>query len=746
MQSDKSLVTTELRHRLLPVERPGGGGGPKDEKLDIAWLINIFIRRRKILIASVLLALVMGAVYCMIKTRRYEAQGEIAVHAEGSGALNLEDASGGALGAMGGDWSSRLETQVRVLRSGTLAGIVISDLQLDQKPEFNPFLNKPKSVPEYIKQARVQENFAKDLTVQSVPRTQVIQIGFRNQDPVLATAIVNDLSRVYQEHSFMTRYEATQQASTWLSRQLGDLKGTVEQEQERLAAYQKQYGIIGTDENNNLVMTRLDELSRQLTEAEADRITREAKYRIALSGDPALVQSISTDPTLPALEQERASLQNQLAEAQTTYGSAYPRVVEIKAQLAQTQKSIERTMDQIRERYKNEFGAAQNEENSLRRSLDEQKQAAYRLSENFSQYNILKDDVESGRSLYEDLLSKLQEAGIAASLRSTNVEIIDAAVRPIKPVEPEIPFVMLFALFCGVVIGIGLVFLYDRIDQRVSSIEEVEWISRLPLFGVIPSMGSRGRMREPGPESASSLALMSVRRPQAQFSEAFRSLRTAILLGAAGAPPRIIVITGSISGEGKSTISANCAAVLSHSDQRILLIDADMRRGKLHEALGLGARVGLSECLAGASDWRTAVRSVPDAPHLDFLSRGARPPSPADLLSSRQMEHLIEEWSREYDHIVFDTPPALIVTDALLLCRFADVVITVARHRFSNRHALRRSSELILKSSRGVVGLVVNALDLTGTYYGYKYGYYGPADASNEAYYEEGTPAEHTKP
>jgi capsular exopolysaccharide synthesis family protein len=745
MQSEKSLATTELRHRLLPAERPVGSGAPQDEKLDIAWLINIFIRRRMILIASVLLALVIGAVYCMVKTRRYEAQGEIAVHPEGSGALNLEDETEGALGAMGGDWSSRLETQVRVLRSGTLAGIVISDLQLDQKPEFNPFLNKTKSVPEYLKQTRVQENFARALTVQSVPRTQVIQIRFRNQDPVLAAAVVNDLSRVYQEHSFMTRYEATQQASTWLSKQLGDLKGTVEQEQQRLAAYQKQYGIIGTDENNNLVMTRLDELSRQLTEAEADRITKEAKYHIALSGDPALVQTVSTDPTLPALQQERASLQNQLADAQTTYGSAYPRVVQLKAQLAETQNSIEHTVDQIRERYKNDFGAAQNEENSLRQSLDEQKQAAYKLSENFSQYNILKDDVESGRSLYEDLLSKLQEAGIAASLRSTNVEIIDAAVRPIKPVEPEIPFTMLFSLFCGVVIGIGLVFLYDRIDQRISTTEEVEWISRLPLFGVIPSMGARGRMREPGAESAGSLALISVRRPQAQFSEAFRSLRTAILLATAGAPPRIIVITGSISGEGKSTISANCAAVLSHSDQRILLVDADMRRGKLHEALGVDARVGLSECLAGVSDWRLAVRRVPDAPHLDFLSRGARPPSPADLLSSRQMEHLIEEWSREYDHIVFDTPPALIVTDALLLCRFADVVITVARHRFSNRHALRRSSELILKSSRGVVGLVVNALDLTGTYYGYMYGYYGPADSSSEAYYEEGTPAEQTK-
>jgi capsular exopolysaccharide synthesis family protein len=324
------------------------------------------------------------------------------------------------------------------------------------------------------------------------------------------------------------------------------------------------------------------------------------------------------------------------------------------------------------------------------------------------------------------------------------VEIIDAATRPIKPVEPQIPFAMLFSLFCGVVIGIGLVFLYDRIDQRVSSTEEVEWISRMPLFGIIPSMTSRGRTRDPGTEPGS-LALMSVRRPQAQFSEAFRSLRTAILLGSAGAPPRIIIVTGSVSGEGKSTISANCAAVLSHSEQRILLVDADMRRGKLHEVLGGGPRMGLSECLAGVADWRTAVRSVPDAPHLDFLSRGDRPPSPADLLSSRQMEHLIQEWSREYDHVVFDTPPALIVTDALVLCRFADVVITVARHRFSNRHALRRSSELIMKSSRGLVGVVVNALDFTGTYYGYKYGYYGPTDSSNEAYYEAGVPAEHTK-
>lgn len=743
MEPNKSLSKTKSQH--LSSEESALGGGPQDEKLDIAWLIDIFVRGRRILFASVLLALIAGVIYCLVKTRRYEAQGEIAVHSEDSGALNLEDETGGALSSMGGDWSSRLETQVRILRSTTLAGIVISDLHLDKKTEFDPYLNTHRSIPEYVRQAKVQSNFAEDLTVQSVPRTQVIQIRFRSEDPLLAAAVVNDLSRVYQEHSFMTRYEATQQASTWLSQQLGDLKSTVEREQQNLAAYQKQYGIIGTDENNNLVMARLDDLSRQLTEAEADRITKEAKYRIALSGDPALVQSIATDTTLPALQQERASLQNQLAAAQTLYGSAYPRVLDLKAQLAQTGKSIEHTLAQIRERYKNDFEAAQNTENSLRESLDKQKQTAYQLSENFSQYNILKDDVESGRSLYEDLLRKLQEAGIAASLRSTNVEIIDAATRPIKPVEPRIVFAMLLSVFCGIAVGIGLVFLYDRVDQRVSSTEEVEWISRMPLFGVIPSMSVRGRTRNLSTAAPGQLALMSIRRPQAQFSEAFRALRTTILLGSAGSPPRTIVVTGSAPNEGKSTVSANTAAVLSHSGQRILLVDGDLRRGKLDQVLGVNATIGFSECLAGVADWRTVVQNVPGAPHLDFLSHGARPPSPADLLSSRQMERLIEQWLGQYDHIVFDTPPALMVTDALILCRFADAVISVVRHRFTNRHALRRSSEMIAKSSRGIVGVVVNALDMTGGYYGYKYGYYGPGGSAYDAYYEDSstkTPAQ----
>lgn len=740
MQADKSLAVRHLRQRLPVADGSMLAGVSKDENLDVAWLLNILVRGRRILLASVVVAVMLGGIYSVVKTRRYEARGELAVHPEGSGALNLDDATDGALGSMGGDFNSKLETQVRVLRSATLAGIVVSDLRLDQKTEFNPYLKRGKSKPDYVRQAMVLKNFARALTVESVPRTQAIDIRFRSEDPVLAAAVVNDLARVYQEHNFVTRYEATHQASTWLSQQLGDLKNTVEQDQQRLAEYQKEHGIIGTDENNNLVMARLDDLSRQLTDAEADRITKEARYRIAQSGDPTLVQSIATDTTLPALEEERASLQNQLADAQTIYGSDYPRVVQLKAQLAQTQKSIGRTIDDIRARYKNEFEEAENTEQSLRAALDQQKQIAYQMSENFSQYGILKDDVESGRTLYQDLLRKLQEAGIVASLRSTNVEIIDAASRPIKPVEPQVVFVMIFAFFCGVVIGIGLVFLYDRVDQRLSTAEEAEWITRMPLFGVIPAINnrSRSRTRIASAHTPGCLALMSANRPTAQFSESFRALRTAIMLASAGSPPRVIVITGSAPGEGKSTISANCAVVLAHSAERILLVDADMRRGKLDESLGLPAAEGLSECLAGVADWRKAVRAIPESPHLDFLSHGARPPSPADLLGSRQMQELITEWSHEYDHIVIDTPPALVVTDALMLCRFADVVITVARHHHSNRHALRRASELVMKSNPPIMGVVVNALDVSESYYGYKYSY-GGADPACDAYYGRAT-------
>ncbi len=734
MQSDKSLAIRDLNQRLSATERTMRAGVQQEDKLDVAWLMHILRRGRLVLIASVLIAVVAGTLYSAFKTRRYEAQGEIAVHPEGSDALNLEDATDGALGSIGGDFSSKLETQVRVLKSSTLAEIVISDLHLDQKLEFNPYLRQGSSKPDYVKQAMVLRNFGKSLTVQSVPRTQAIDIRFRSEDPELAAAVVNDLARVYQEHNFITRYNATHQASTWLSQQLGDLKSTVEQDQQRLAGYQKEHGIIGTDENNNLVMARLDDLSRQLTDAEADRITKEAKYRIAQSGDPALVQSISTDTTLPALEEERASLQNQLADAQTTYGSAYPQVVELKAQLEKTQESIEKTISNIRARYKNEFEEAQNTEQSLRAALDQQKQVAYQMTDNFSQYNILKDDVESGRTLYEDLLRKLEEAGIVASLRSTNVEIIDSALRPIKPVEPQIPFVMAFSLCGGVVIGIGLVFLYDRIDQRVSSADEAEWISCMPLLGVIPAIKSRARSRKAPVENSASLALLSARRPTAQFSESFRALRTAIMLASAGSPPRVIVVTGSMPGEGKSTIGANCAVVLAQSAQRILLVDADMRRGRLEEAFGLPAAKGLSECLAGVTFWRETVRNLPEAPGLDFLSHGARPPSPADLLGSRQMEQLIEEWSQQYDHIVIDTPPALVVTDALVLCRQANMVITVTRHQHSNRNALRRTCELVMKANAPITGIVFNALDASESYYGYKYG--SGYDSGYDAYYD----------
>lgn len=743
----------QYEHRLAPVVVPapqvalqsGWRGVSQDEKLDISWLLSIFSRGKKLLIGTIVVALGIGALYCILKTRRYEAVAEIAVHPEGSGALNLETAES-SIGA-GMDWSSKLETEVRELKSSTLAMTVIGDLHLDALPEFNPYLTKRKKVPDYVQQAAILQRFAENLTVQSIPRTEAIQIKFRSANPVLAAQIVNDLSRVYQEHSFTTRYEATHQASKWLSKQLDDLKNSVEQAQQRLSDYQKNNGLIGADENNNMAISRLDQLSRQLTVAEADRITREAKYQIANSGDPALVQSIVSDPTLPALQQERAGLQNQLAEATTLYGPNYPRVLSLKAQLEQTQRSLDRTLDGIRLRFQNEYVASKKTEDSLRSELDQQKQEAYKQSESFNQYGILKEEVESGRALYQDLLQKLQEAGILAGLKSTNVDIIDPAVRPIRPVEPQVAVVMLFSLFAGSMAGIALVLLHNRLDQRVSTVDEVESISKLPMFGVIPLLTDSRKTGRQSDELLSSgraqTALMSVLRPKAQFSEAFRSLRTALLLGTAGAPPKVIVVTGSIPGEGKTTVSSNCAAVLAQSGKRVLLVEADLRRGRLAQAMNLTLNgPGLSECLAGAAKWREVVQAVPDALGLDFLSRGAVPPSPADLLGSPVMISLIREWSEEYDHIVIDTPPALLVTDALVLGQYSDAMIVVARHHFSNRHAIRRTSDLVEKASPKIAGIVFNAFDpRAGLYgYGYEYGYgysYGSQGSAHEAYFDE---------
>jgi polysaccharide biosynthesis transport protein len=374
------------------------------------------------------------------------------------------------------------------------------------------------------------------------------------------------------------------------------------------------------------------------------------------------------------------------------------------------------------------------------------------MSEGLDQYGILKREVESGNDLYEDLLKKLKEAGVVASLKAATVDVIDPATLPTRPVEPNTSLVLALSILLGLGAGIACTFAAESLDNLIRSPEEVEILTGAPLFGMIPHIkgmvphSEQGRIKTSGQEGGSHWdgskqgSLVTVLRPNSQASEGFRSLRTALLLASAGTPPRTVLIASALPGEGKTTVSMNIAAALTQRSARVLLVDADLRRGVLAERLEMAKNPGLSGSLTGAVNWHDVVEALPDAPNLFVLQAGPRPPNSAELLGSVQMHELLEEWKLAYDHVIIDSAPCLVVTDAVLVAQKTDVVLLVSRLAVTPRRALHRASELLQSGNGRLTGIVVNDVRVAEHYYGYGYGYgYG----KYHGYYSEKALEEH---
>jgi polysaccharide biosynthesis transport protein len=709
-------------------------------EVSLSDLVLMLRRRTWLILASLGVVLLLGALFCVVKTRRYEAVADLAINPEGSDALDMGDITA-SLGGGGLGFDEKLETQVHVLKSDSLAWAVISELRLDRQPTFaghrkhvffGPYVVP--SAPDQIEQTSPErrngllQSFSGALTVETIPRTQAVEITFRNANPKLAREIVNHLVTAYTQRTFMTRYNDTMKASDWLSGQLAQLKSEVQESQAKLSKFQKQTGIFGTDENDNLVLSKLDDLSKELTDAEADRIVKEAQYRVAQSGNPELIGTIVPDSVLPVLRGQEADLKQQLAQANAEYGPHYPKVIQLGNQLSQVEKSLQNEMVDIQERFHTAYQVSAGAEKQLRAAFDQQKQQAYNMSAGLDQYGILKREMESGNDLYEDLLKKLKEAGVVASLKAATVDVIDPARLPTSPVEPRIPLVLALSIVFGLGTGIAFAFAAESLDNLIRNPEEVEALTGVPLFGMIPHF-KLGRTKNPGQDLASQgdgsgqSSLVALLRPNSQASEAFRSLRTALLLASAGKPPKTVLIASAVPGEGKTTVSMNIAAMLAQRGARVLLIDADLRRGLIAERLNIPKNLGLSGALTGAVNWRDAVEILPDAPNLFVLQAGVRPPNSAELLGSPQMHEVLEECKAEYDHVIIDSAPCLIVTDAVLVAQETDAVLLVSRIAVTPRSNLRRASELLQFGDGHVTGIVANDVPIGEQYYGYGYGY-----------------------
>ena len=716
--------------------------------------LRVLVKRKWIVLSCFFIIPVLVLLASLRMTRIYEAVGRIAISRPDPTIANFKDAANAQSDFLD---PSEIDTEVAILQSDLLALQVMRQLNLDKNPAATggkiaraatSALAPDPLLMDSAQTTALLNWFHGGLRVGVKLNTRIIEIHYSSPDPKLAAQIVNTLAATYVEQNFKTRYESTLQASDWLSKQLVDLQMKVETSQVKLVKYQKEHEILGGDEKQNIITSKLDELNRALTVAESERMQKEAIFRQVESGDADAVASAANTGSsggtqnnlVDRLREQRSTLRIQAAELSSQFGPAYPKVVQLNNQITQIDSEIQQETKKIVGGIRDQYQTALQREELLRGALDKQKQEANKLNEGAIEYSLLKRDVESSRELYEGLLTKLKEAGVTAGLRSNNFRIVDAARAPTFPSEPNIPRNFAFAIVLGLTSGVGLAFLLESLDNTVRTTDQAQQISSLPSLGMIP-LGSRTDEKKPVRPlaitlgSKESVELITQARPQSQMAESYRALRTSLLLSSLGAPPKILLITSALPQEGKTTTSINTAIVLAQKGVRVLLIDADMRRPSIHKTLGIGPRSGLSNVLTGTAELTSTIVKSPMMANLFVLPAGTPPPNPAELLASVHMKALLTQLRDQYDHIVIDTPPTLSVTDAVVLSTRADAVVLVIRSGQTTKTALRRARDLLMQVNARVAGVLLNAVDLTSPDYYYYYEY---RQKYGGLYYSEG--------
>lgn len=733
----------------------------EEDELSLPELWRICQLRRWIILGLTVAGFFAALLLSLWMTPKYESRALLEVNKENSDTLGLD-----SLESMGGggsdslDYNVTLQTQATALKSDSLLFQVTDQLGLEKRKEFaiKPGWSNAEQVAAEkklplekspLRRERIHKAFEKNLQVKPMGGTRIIEVSFRSPDPQVAANVVNSLTSDFLEQYFRTRYMATAQASEWLSKQLNDLKSQVDDSQTRLNELQKEAGILGVvlpGKNGDLgqgtltswpAMDKLTELNRQVAAAQADRIVKETIYHLAKSGNPELVFGLANSSSvggsmvnassmavLQNLRTQQAQLHTQYAQASAKYGQHYPEVQELHSQMASLERSIQAENQRLTARAESDYLAAKRSEDEIHASYEQQKSLADKMQNKAIEYAVTERELESGRTVYDSLLAKLKEGGVLAGLRSTNIIILDPARVSARPVRPVYPLNLAVGTAVGLLGGIILAFVRESFDDSMYMPEEVERASSLPTLGIIPELKTvvaGGKRSSKGKKEFDNLGLIHA--PASRMAEAYRSLRTSLLLSRAETPPKVILITSGLPDEGKSTISLNLSVSLAQQGGRVLLVDADLRNPTIHQMLRLQPQTGLSNILAKGEDFQQGVMAVENVPNLWIMAAGPRPPLPAELLGAKRMQEAIAAWRQNYDFVVMDTPPVLSVSDAVILSREADALVLVVRSAQTRKRSLLRTRETLLRAGAHITGVLVNRVDFDAPYYYHYYGY-----------------------
>ncbi|HEV2424140.1 MAG TPA: polysaccharide biosynthesis tyrosine autokinase [Terriglobia bacterium] len=751
--SDATLVRAE---RAVPREPVVLDVAPEDvpHLLDYWELVR---KRRWLVLTCALVVFTTVAIGTLKEKPIYEGKVLLEIDPEAPSVVNFKE----VVNPSTSDMESYEDTQYKIIQSRTLAEKVVRDLELYKNPEFirNRYLfglfdggvpplpanideGPPDSTTPIFRNA--VSYFMSSVDVNPIRRSNLVEIDFESTNPRTAATVANKLADDYIENNLQVKFDATTKASAWLDNKLRDLRAQVEAADDRLAAYARANGIVFVSQTQTLVTERLAQLQTQLTGAQGDRLAKQALYDQVKSGHIDTLPGVIDNPLVQNLMTRKTELERTYDDMSVTYKPDYPKVVQVKKQMDAIDKQIEHQKQIASKTIIDQYTDAVGREKYLEGAVEDAKKAVNDLADKTIQYNIIKRDSDSNHELYAALTERMKEANAAAGLNQSNIHVVDPSVVPSGPIKPRVMLNLSIGLLLGLALGVGLAFFQEYLDKTLKTPDDVEQFLRLPSLGVLPRFALAGATEQNG-DDTETLMLTSGsngHHPQApaiqtspEALEAFRSLRTSVLLSASPVP-RLILVTSALPSEGKTTTAINLGVTLAALGNKVVIVDCDMRRPAVHRGTAVENNPGFVQCLTGHVDLGSALLPVSGVENLSVIPCGPIPPNPAEVLSSPLCADLLHRLRAQFEYVLVDSPPLLSVADSRILATLVDAVVLVARAHATPYDVVRRARTLLYGSGARILGVALNDLDLKRDGFGYEqyqYGYgYGYGQSTDD--------------
>jgi succinoglycan biosynthesis transport protein ExoP len=700
------------------------------------------IRRYKFVILAFVVVGVMGAlILSFLQTPMYRAHTSLEVEDLNENFQNLKESDPTVQTPPP---ESYFQTQVKILQSREMIELVIDKLNLTQRMAprqhiWSALIHHNSNLDPALRREQLIDGIQRNLTVQAWGESRTAEIFYDSSDPRLASDVANTLVKTFIDESREIRWNSTQNTAEWLTGHLKELQKNLENSQSQLQEFARSTGIILTSDKqdvaeHNVSEDKLKQIQEELSRAQADRTQKQAEYE-TIQDTP--VESLSPTLNNPALQNylvKMADLKSQLANLSATYTPEHYKVRQVEAQIADLQKSIDVERAGILRHTREDYQAAQRRQDMLTAAYNDQAKSVSDMAGKTIQYVNLQHEVDTNRELYDALLLRIKQAGLAAAMRSSNVVVVDQAKPPVLPYRPNFPMNTALGLVTGLFVGVGFVLMRDRFNRNIESPGLSPAYLRIPELGVIPAakLASRRFAWFPAstkvPLQLKASGQNGTSREHSTLAEAYRATLTSILLPTLhGEGPRVLVLTSPDPGAGKTTVTSNLGMATAEIGRRVLLIDADLRRPRLHRLFEIPNSFGLTDILRIT----TPLDEIPvnqlvrqtKIPGLCLVPSGPTTDGLTSLLYSPRLTEFLQRVAKEFDLVLIDAPPMLHFADARVLGRHSDGVILVLRSGQTKRDAAMLARQRFDEDGTSVLGTILNSWDLKNFRSPYAYAY-----------------------